>query len=227
MRAWTAVALVAVQLVYHDRPPVIDTKLEAALAAAEAAVEEYIRADPARAERILQEIALLTERHVQPLAVPAAQALPRTTGWVRQLGGQGLQIRVLSPATPLVADGFAAFVLGDTLYCAADLEDRLPPDRLMVVVAHELSHDRLDGVRKHLHRSFATTSESQEAWLASRLEDRAHVGAMRRLAAAGLDPRKVIEFVKRQNTNRFPKEQRDASVATLEAALVRLRQAQL
>jgi hypothetical protein len=223
MRVWVAVVLAAVQVVYHDRPRGIDTKLEAALAAAEAAVEEYLRADPPRAERILRQIVDLTERQVHRLAVPAAHALPRTTAWVTRLGGQGLQMRVVSPDTPLVADDFAAFVVDDTLYFAADLEDRLPADRLMVVVAHELSHDRFDGVRKHLHRSFANTTESQEAWLASRLEDRAHIGAMKRLAAAGLNPRTVIDFVKRQKTNRFTKEQREASLAALEATLLRLR----
>ncbi|HEX6324832.1 MAG TPA: hypothetical protein VFZ36_13980 [Vicinamibacterales bacterium] len=222
MRVWAAVVLAAVQVVYHDRPPGIDPELESALAAAEAAVEEYIRADPPRAERILREIVNLTNRHVHCLPVPAAEALPRTTGWVMRLGGRGLKTCVVSPVARLVADGFAAFLVGDTLFFSADLEERLPPDRLAVVVAHELSHDRLDGVRKHLHRSVTGTTAGQEAWLASRLEDRAHLGAMEKLAAAGMNPRLVIEYVRRQNPDRFSREHVAASIATLEAALSRL-----
>lgn len=167
----------------------------ARIASIEKAVDRQIMESRPGAEALLTRIQAAFDSQELIPALPR-MAIPRTSALVSQLADGKLTIRVVGPSHPLVKGGFAAMIVGEFLYVRSDLETGTSEGSLRVIVAHELSHDRFDAVRKRLWQEVRGITAEDLAWLDARLEARAHIGAVKKLTAAGYDPATVLSYVK-------------------------------
>jgi hypothetical protein len=176
------------------------------LAAIEKSVDQWITADATRAEKLLKQIEeVFSNQEVLPV-LPRTM-VPRTFALVSRFGGSSVTIKVAGPSHPLVRGGFAAMIVGETLFVRPDVETGLSEESLRVVIAHELSHDRFDAVRKRLWQQVREITPEEISWLDARVEARAHMGAVKKLVAGGYQASSVLAYVKQMHPGLFTTEQ--------------------